>query len=101
MRYGGRKLLIVALAVTFLFLQKSLWLGNSTVGNWLEARASNAEQATENTRLSEVNQRLTREIEELTGDSGMGMVEELAREELDMVRKDEIFFRFVRQTPQQ
>lgn len=101
-RFRGGKLLALALVAVFLSLQKSLWLGGNTIDDWLDARARNAVQSAENERLAEVNRGLSGEIQALSGNSDI--VEELAREELDMVREDEIFFRFMQrpsQTPRQ
>ena len=94
LRYYAKCLTAVAFVGIFLALQFSLWFGDNTVSRWLGMRADNAEQAAENAQLAEVNERLSREVLALLNNNAM--VEELAREELDMVRENEVFFRFVR-----
>ncbi len=90
----GKKLLVLLLFGVLIATQVSLWLAPGVVVTWLDTRARNVAQLTENKRLSDTNTRLSSEISALKG--GRDMIEELAREELDMVREDEIFFRFVR-----
>lgn len=92
----GRKLIAVSLFALLLFMQYSLWL-EGTVGHWLDMRESNERQESENRRMRGANEQLSREIAALK--NGYDMVEALAREELDMIRNDEIFFRFVDREP--
>ncbi|MDR0247249.1 MAG: cell division protein FtsB [Burkholderiales bacterium] len=73
-------------------LQYPIWLGK---GGWLQARALQQEidkQQTTNMLLKARNDALVAEVSDLK--SGLEAVEERARAELGMVKKDELFFQF-------
>ena len=79
-------LLLIGLIVA---LQYGLWLGK---GSWLrvwEIDRQIAEQRRINERLSARNAALDAEVRDLK--EGLGAIEERARNELGMVRHDEIF----------
>ncbi|RPI47516.1 MAG: cell division protein FtsB [Betaproteobacteria bacterium] len=83
---------VVALALIGLIvaMQYGLWLGR---GSWLrvwEIDRQIAEQRRTNERLSARNAALDAEVRDLK--EGLGAIEERARNELGMVRHDEIFF---------
>ncbi len=87
------KALFSTLAVLFVVLQYKLWLGEDSVRalNMLEddlaaQRAVNEELAARNDEL---------EVEVLDLKNGLEAVEERARSELGMIRKDETFFLIV------
>ena len=80
-------LLLVGLIIA---MQYGLWLGE---GSWLrvwEIDRQIAEQRRTNGRLSGRNAALEAEVRDLK--EGLGAIEERARNELGMVRYDEIFF---------
>ncbi|MCL2296953.1 MAG: cell division protein FtsB [Proteobacteria bacterium] len=73
-------------------LQYPIWLGK---GGWLQVRALQQEidkQQATNVLLKARNDALAAEVTDLK--SGLEAVEERARAELGMVKKDEIFFQF-------
>ena len=87
------KTLSFVLAGLLLALQYPLWLGK---GSWMKVREldrSLAEQRQGNARLKERNDALDAEVRDLK--QGTEAIEERARLELGMVRKDEIFYQVV------
>ena len=71
-------------------LQNGLWFGK---GSWLrvwEIDRELAEQRRVNERLAARNEALDAEVRDLK--EGLGAIEERARNELGMIRYDEIFF---------
>ena len=80
-------LLLIALIAA---LQYGLWLGK---GSWLrvwEIDRSISEQRRVNERLALRNAALDAEVRDLK--EGLGAIEERARNELGMIRHDEVFF---------
>ncbi|MCC6531502.1 MAG: cell division protein FtsB [Burkholderiales bacterium] len=77
-------------------LQYGLWLGK---GSWLrvwDIDRQIAEQQRTNERLSARNAALDAEVRDLK--EGLGAIEERARNELGMIRHDEIFFQVLQHT---
>ena len=84
-------------AALLLALQAALWLGErGWPGGWQRQAELERLEARE-ARLSQRNQRLRAELMDLR--SGDEALEERARQELGMVRPDEIFIRIVRPRP--
>jgi cell division protein FtsB len=84
------RLLTVCLAALLLLLQGPLWFGR---GGWLRVHALDADieaQQAVNDRLRARNGALSAEVEDLK--QGYDAIEERARSELGMVRRDETFF---------
>lgn len=82
-------LLISMLAV----LQYDLWLGDGSLTSaWHLQTAINA-QGAENSRLKSRNDTLAAEVDDLK--SGLSAIEERARSELGMIKKDETFVQTV------
>ncbi len=84
------RLLTLTLALLIAALQYPLWLGK---GSWLKAWEVDqelAKQNDENTHLKARNASLDAEVKDLK--TGYEAIEERARSELGMVKKDEIFF---------
>jgi len=78
------------LAATLLALQYPLWIGK---GSWLrvwELDRSLGQQREQNARLKARNDAMEAEVRDLK--QGLEAVEERARLELGMIRKDEIFY---------
>ncbi len=85
------------LVVLLLVLQYPLWLGK---GGWLRvSELKNEMRAQEklNTTLVQRNVRLEAEVNDLI--HGQAAIEERARFELGMIKKDEIFFQVMEPTP--
>ena len=87
------KIVGAVLAALILLIQYPLWLGK---GGWLRAweneRQVDVQQA-KNRQLETRNASLGAEVKDLK--TGTEAIEERARQELGMVRPDEVFFQFV------
>jgi cell division protein FtsB len=84
------RLVAVLLIALIASLQYGLWLGK---GSWLrvwEIDRKISEQRRINDRLATRNAALDAEVRDLK--EGLGAIEERARNELGMIRSDEIFF---------
>ncbi len=82
--------LLVALIVG---LQLRLWIGNGSLAEvWHQTQQIEA-QREENARLQERNRALDAEVEDLK--KGLAAIEERARTELGMIRRDETFYQIV------
>ena len=87
------KILSYALAAIVLALQYPLWIGK---GGWLrvwELDRQLAQQREGNARLKARNEAIEAEVIDLK--QGLEAIEERARLELGMIRKDEIFYQVV------
>lgn len=88
----SRLLALILLAVLIL-LQVKLWAG---AGGWHEVRQLEqavALQAAENAELTQRNEALAAEVDDLK--RGQAAVEERARAELGMIKPGEVFYRVV------
>ncbi len=91
------KALAALLAGLVLALQYPLWFGK---GGWLKVRELDrqlAEQRAGNDRLKARNDALDAEVRDLK--QGLDAIEERARLELGMIRKDEVFYQVVTPPP--
>ncbi len=91
------KALSIALATLLLALQYPLWIGK---GSWLrvwELDRNLTQQREQNVRLKARNDALDAEVKDLK--QGLEAVEERARFELGMIKKDEIFYQVVPPAP--
>ncbi len=85
--------LIVTLFIAFVLLQYRLWVGD---GGILEVRNLQQElqrQEANLERLRDRNSALAAEVQDLK--QGYEAIEERARSELGMIRKDEVFYQVV------
>ena len=92
------KQLALVLAILMLLIQYPLWFGK---GSWFRVRQVEQQiqsQREVNRRLEERNAALEAEVRDLK--VGLEAIEERARSELGMVKRDEIFFQVVEQAPQ-
>ena len=85
----GHRFLPVVLAIVLVVLQAQLWLGRGSIPTVteLERKVQDQKQANDKARL--VNEQLSAEINDLK--EGLNMVEERARNELGMVKPNEIY----------
>ncbi|MFP2770889.1 cell division protein FtsB [Oceanisphaera sp. KMM 10153] len=83
-------LILLALLGT---LQYHLWWGKNGLAEYNEAKANVARQMTDNEQLIARNALLYREIEDLN--KGLAAVEELARNDLGMIKPGETFYRLL------
>lgn len=89
------KPLAIALASLIVALQYPLWFGK---GGWLKVRDLDRQVALQretNAALKARNDALDAEVRDLK--QGLEAVEERARTDLGMIRKDEIFYQVVRE----
>ena len=87
------KLLIIALLALIALLQHPLWLGK---GSWLRVWEVDQQvrvQRETNQKLSLRNTALDAEVRDLK--QGSDAIEERARSELGMIKRDEIFFQIL------
>jgi len=91
------KVLSFILATILLALQYPLWVGK---GSWLrvwELDRSLTTQKDQNAKLKARNDALDAEVKDLK--QGLEAVEERARADLGMIKKDEVFYQVVVQSP--
>ncbi len=85
---------LIALLVSLLALvQFRLWVGEESLAEVWRLRQAIEQQSSENVLFKGRNQRLEAEVRDLK--NGLEAVEERARLELGMIRKDEIYFQIV------
>lgn len=85
--------LFLVLLVLFLLLQYRLWWGDGSFADVWNLRQDVREQQAENDRLRERNEALDAEVKDLK--QGLEAIEERAREELGMIKEDEIFYQII------
>jgi cell division protein FtsB len=83
----------IALIVMLAVLQYDLWIGEGSMASVWQIQRSIHDQRAENDRLKSRNDTLTAEVEDLK--SGLSAIEERARSELGMIKKDETFVQIV------
>lgn len=76
-----------------LILQYTLWFGNGGLLRLWQLNAKVEEQKVENEKLAERNRALEAEVLDLK--QGLEAIEERARSDLGMIKKDETFFQVV------
>lgn len=87
------RVLIVLFAAALLALQYRLWISEDGLRERWQLEAEVKAQSDENSRLAERNAALEAEVLDLK--QGSDAVEERARTELGMVRKDETFYQIM------
>ena len=85
----GNRFLPVILTLVLVVLQAQLWLGRGSIPTVAELERKVQEQKLANDKASLVNEQLKAEINDLK--EGLHMVEERARNELGMVKPNEIY----------
>ena len=91
------KIISVLLATLLLAIQYPLWFGK---GGWLRVRDLDRQLAAQrdgNAKLKARNDALDAEVRDLK--QGTEAVEERARMELGMIRKDEVFYQVLKKAP--
>jgi cell division protein FtsB len=87
------RLLGLALVTLIVLIQYPLWLGK---GSWLRASEIDRQlqvQKSNNQKLEARNAALAAEVKDLK--TGTEAIEERARQELGLVRSDEVFYQYV------
>ncbi len=85
--------LIWLLLVLLLVLQYRLWVGDGSLAEVWDLYQQVEAQKEENRLLRERNQALDAEVKDLK--QGLEAIEERAREELGMIRDDEVFYQII------
>ena len=84
------KLVITLLTLLLLIIQGQLWVGEGSIAEMITLQDRLERLQVENERYYRRNSLLAREVVELQ--QGLETIEEQARQELGMVRRDETFF---------
>jgi len=84
------RVLFWLLIAIFVFLQLRLWTGDGSLAEVWQLRGEIEKQQQKNHVLSERNRRLSAEVKDLK--EGLDAVEERARSQLGMIKKDETFY---------
>lgn len=87
------RFLNIALIVMLAVLQYDLWIGEGSMASVWQIQRAIDKQHAENDRLKSRNDSLTAEVDDLK--SGLSAIEERARSELGMIKKDETFVQVV------
>jgi cell division protein FtsB len=87
------KLIIAVLIVLLIGLQYRLWVGEGSMAHRVELQNKIEQQQAENETLRERNRILALEVDALK--SNLDAVEERAREQMGMIKKDETFYMIV------
>ncbi len=87
------KALTAVLVSLLALVQFRLWVGDESLAEVWRLRQAIGSQTSENVLLKSRNQRLEAEVRDLK--NGLEAVEERARFELGMIRRDEIYFQIV------
>ena len=84
------KLFFFILTLMFFSLQAKLWSGDGSLAHKSELENLLTKQNQENERLKEKNEDLIKKISRLK--DGVDSIEEIAREDLGMIRHNEVFY---------
>jgi cell division protein FtsB len=85
----GNRLVLVALTALLVILHAQLWFGRGSLPAVARMTQQLAEQNQSNQQAKLANERLAAEVSDLK--EGLEMVEEKARQELGMVKPNEIY----------
>lgn len=91
------KLIVAVLFVLLVWLQYKLWLGDGGIPEVLELEREIESVQTEVDRLQERNRALDAEVMDLK--TGIEAIEERARSEMGMIKKDEIYYQVIDDDP--
>ena len=89
------RLFKLLLLVIFCLLQYRLWFGFNGIDDYYKHREDVSRHAKLNLQLQKRNQLLEEDVKDLK--TGLEAIEELARNELGMVKEGETFFRIIPQ----
>ncbi|MEM7401769.1 MAG: cell division protein FtsB [Pseudomonadota bacterium] len=87
------KTIIIVLTILLVLLQFKLWFGDASVRDVIALKQSVKEQQVKNDQVKQRNAVLAAEVEDLK--TGLDAIEERARSELGMIKKDETFIHIV------
>lgn len=84
---------MIVLAIMLVLLQYRLWISHDGLPSLLRLHHQVEKQRLDNDKLSERNQVLAAEVQDLK--SGLDALEERARSDLGMIREGETFFHII------
>lgn len=87
------KWMLITLVILFLALQYRLWVSEGSLADVTRLEREIKVQQADNDRLRERNRILDVEVKDLK--SGLDSVEERARNDIGMIKKDETFFMII------
>ncbi|OOZ41200.1 cell division protein FtsB [Solemya pervernicosa gill symbiont] len=87
------RIVILILLLILLLLQYRLWVGDGSFAEVSRLQKSVAAQAEKNRLLRERNDALEAEVKDLK--QGLSAIEERARSDLGMIKKDETYYQVV------
>lgn len=87
------KLIVAILLVLLVWLQYKLWLGDGGIPEVLQLEDEIEAAETEVNRLQERNKALNAEVIDLK--KGIEAIEERARSEMGMIKKDELYYQVI------
>ena len=90
----GSRIISALLIALLAIVQAQLWIGRGSIPSVSSMQNRLGQQAAKNAQAQVDNERLTAEVKDLK--EGLAMVEEKAREELGMVKPNEIFVQIAR-----
>ena len=85
--------LLAVLVILLLLLQYPLWFGEGSLPDTWRLESQIEKQKLENAQLAERNRVLESEVEDLK--QGLDVVEEKARNELGMIKKNETYYQII------
>ena len=92
-------LLLIVLAIVFLYLQAILWIGEGSLAEVWRLKKSIALIESDNKNLQIRNQKLIDEVEALR--NGLDLIEHRAREDLGLIKQNEVFYHVIDQRTEQ
>ena len=90
---SGFSVFLIVLSILILYLQVILWIGEGSLAEVWRLNKSISIVKQENKKLEARNQKLIDEVEALR--NGLDLIEHKAREDLGLVKKDEVFFHVI------
>lgn len=88
------KIIIAILIVIFLYLQFKLWVGDGGIPEVMHLQSEVDATVVKKQKLEERNRALSAEVHDLK--QGLEAIEERARNELGMIKKNETFYQVIK-----
>jgi len=91
------KVSVLILTALLIYLQVNLWVGEGSIANVWNLKKEQSRRVEKNQQLMERNATMAAEVKNLK--SGLDAIEERARMELGMIKKDETFYLIIDERP--
>ena len=91
------KVSVLILTALLIYLQINLWVGEGSLANVWKLKKEQSRLVEKNQQLMERNATMAAEVKNLK--SGLDAIEERARMELGMIKKDETFYLIIDERP--